>query len=210
MEIFEKRLKTQKDIKEYFQDKIKRIGVCDSIKTEYPNDYEEFLLLFKRHPDYPEKINGIIDLKLIINPLYKCQSLLMVKLDNTLEDISYLKCVTQAAKDKLKIAMRNSIVPQIYKFRESANLICTNCGSLDNLQVDHIVHFEKLYLDFIDERNNLPKSFDTNIGYTSIFKKEDILFETEWSNYHNINAKLQILCKRCNCSREKFKKDSID
>jgi hypothetical protein len=199
-----KQLKTQKDIKDYYQEKLKRIDICDSIKNEYPKDYDEFLELFKRHPNYPEKVNGIEDLKIIINPLYKCQSLIMIKCNNNEEDISYLKCVTQSSKDKLQIAMRNAITPQIYEIRDNNKLQCVICNSIDNPQVDHIIHFEKLFLDFIKGKK-LPTQFDKNIGFTAVFKKQDADFEKEWFYYHKQHATFQILCRHCNCSREKYK-----
>ena len=44
---------TLKAKKEYFKNKIYRIGLCSSVKEKYEEDYYEFLELFKCHPEYP-------------------------------------------------------------------------------------------------------------------------------------------------------------
>ena len=59
-------LKTQKAKKEFIQKIIKDIGLCNSIKNKHPESYKIFLELFKNHPEYPEKIKDITDLKLVI------------------------------------------------------------------------------------------------------------------------------------------------
>lgn len=45
--------KTQKQLKQCVREKIDKIGVCHSIKQYYPEEWEEFIYLFKRHSDYP-------------------------------------------------------------------------------------------------------------------------------------------------------------
>ena len=68
--------------------------------------------LFKRHSDYPEKFNGLTDIKIRSNPVYKRQlETIMVKNNGDEDDFSVLNiCITGKPKDNLTIAMRNSII----------------------------------------------------------------------------------------------------
>ena len=49
---------SQKKLKDYTKELIKKIGECESLKEEYPKDFDFFVnYLFVRHPNYPEKTN---------------------------------------------------------------------------------------------------------------------------------------------------------
>jgi hypothetical protein len=202
--------KTQKALKEYICDTINNIGLCDSVKNNYPNEYIMFLKLFERHPNYPEKIIGIIDIQIKNNPIYKKnKELIIIKNDNTSDNISYNQCIAKRKNNNLKVAMRCAIEDQIITFRNENNKICVLCDSTKDLQVDHIIWFEKLYDDFITICNDLnyiiPTVFDSNAGNLKCFKTGDTKFENEWKNFHKDNASLRILCKSCNLTRPKYK-----
>ncbi len=201
--------KTQKSLKGYIQTLIHKIGLCESIKDNHNEYYQDFIELFKRHPAYPEKIFGMIDVKIRNNPKYGQKELYILYENGNCQDISYNLCITGKPKNNLKVAMRVAIEPQIIRFRNISEYICQTetCKSTDDLEVDHEIHFEKLYDDFMAQYNgNIPSVFDENVGHLKCFKKEDREFETKWYNYHEKNAKLRMLCKTCNRCREKYKK----
>ena len=75
-------IKTQKELKEYVGNTIKRIGLCESIKSEYPEDYIFFLELFKRHPNYEEKVKDILDIKIRKNKIYNKQKEVLIEKEN--------------------------------------------------------------------------------------------------------------------------------
>ena len=54
--------KTQKDLKKHFQNIIDKIGICESVKSNYPTDYLDFCDVFERHPNYPDKFIGFNDI----------------------------------------------------------------------------------------------------------------------------------------------------
>lgn len=89
---------------------------------------------------------------------------------------------------------------------------CVLCSNTDKiLEVDHIIHFDELVLNFvkyIENKNiNIPTCFgDINDNtHRRCFLETDVLFKNEWIDYHRKYAKLRILCKTCNATRPKSK-----
>jgi hypothetical protein len=205
--------KTQISLKKYFREIINRINVCDSIKTNYPSEYLDFCELFKRHPDYPEKFIGFVDIKINHNPVFENQLVVyIIKNDMSIDDVSVLNnCITGKPKDNLKIAMRVAIQPQIEEYK-NINYIksCEICGEHNMLEVDHHSEkspFAKLYVDFMATNTlPVPVSFDDTPSHMKCFKDLDGDFEKSWIQYHKENAILRTLCKKCNRSQPKYKK----
>jgi len=90
--------KTQKSLKEYIKNIIDKIGICSSIKNNYPQYYDIFIELFYRHPK-PEKIIGITDIQIKKNPIYKYLELYIVYKDGKTDDISYNVCISGKQKN---------------------------------------------------------------------------------------------------------------
>ena len=63
---------------------------------------------------------------------------------------------------------------------------------------------------FLNNKYNILVSFDNDSSNRKCFRKEDGEFEQEWYIYHKQNAKLRILCNKCNQEREKpnYKSDN--
>ena len=54
---------SQNKLKEYTKKRINFIGECNSLKHKYKEDFSFFVnYLFVRHPNYPKKTNGLIDI----------------------------------------------------------------------------------------------------------------------------------------------------
>lgn len=199
---------TQKQLKDHVRNTINKIGECNSIKKNYPEEMELFIYLFERHSDYPEKFNGLTDIKIRYNPIYKKQlEAIIVKKNGEEDDVSiFNNCITGKPKDNLTIAMRNSISPQILQFKNTNLQICIKCKNATDIQVDHHKpQFIDLKIDFIENiwKKKLPTNFKQNESHSKIFVEDDGEFEREWFNYHKKNATLRILCKKCNLSRKK-------
>jgi 5-methylcytosine-specific restriction endonuclease McrA len=91
-------------------------------------------------------------------------------------DISWKTAITgkhKPVKEDLTGAMRSSLDEQIFKFRKDNEEQCVLCSNTDKiLEVDHIIHFDELVLNFvkyIENRNiNIPKVLEiqmiTHIG----------------------------------------------
>lgn len=195
---------TTKLINEY-KTLLNSIGLCDSLKTTNITAYNKFCELFKNHPEYPEKVNNMIDICIKKNKMNsKYFELNIIREDGSIEDISYRSCISKRPSDyNLKRAMRYSIEPQILEFKNNNKLICSFCNSTDDIQIDHIKLFKTLYDEFIEQNINIPKSFDDNIYNTAMFQKQDFEFEEKWRKFHKDNAYLRPLCKKCNLCRGK-------
>ena len=112
------------------------------------------------------------------------------------------------------MALRYTISSQIqsYKEKEDTNIyICSICeNSLKNkmFHIDHEIHFAKLVDDFTNlhkiiipiEYEKIPITFERN------FTTNDKWIGNLFYDYHLENAKLRVLCEKCNLSREKYKK----
>ena len=52
----------------------------------------------------------------------------------------------------------------------------------------------------------LSNTFEQNENHSKIFTKIDNYFEQKWIEFHKTNAKLRVLCEKCNLSREKSRR----
>lgn len=201
--------KTKSALKKYVQELIAELGECNSVRNKSESTYQWFLELFKRHSDYPRKIDGIIDIFVQKNHSFKHLELHILKENHETDDISWVNCVEMKKKPELIGALRNAILPQIIEFKNTQKHVCAICQCNDSntdFHADHVKHFEKLTYDFLSLHPETPSSFDSKIDNTKSFKVDDQEFEMAWVNYHKQQAILQILCKTCNLKREKFKK----
>ena len=187
----------------YFQ-KILNKGVCTSLKTEREDDYNDMMVLFTEHPEYPEKLRDVVDIMIVRNKkVPKYYEFNLVRENGDIEDISYRCCITKRGKETDYLnAMRNAIEPQINYFRTISERECEICGSNNEIQIDHIYEFCDLVKDFQKTTSlDKPSIFNDNYCNMAIFKEEDKEYEKEWYIYHKDNAKLRPLCKRCNICR---------
>jgi transcription elongation factor Elf1 len=201
---------SQKNLKKYTKQVIEKIGECDSLKEKYPDDFNFFVnYLFTRHPKYPEKTEGLIDVIIKYNNFGNL-SIYFKKIDNQIEDISALnKCISGKNKDNLYIAMRTSIIPQIIDYRnKQTNLVCEICNNNENIEIDHLEpHFIDLFSDFINEQGYKPSTFSSDKYHRKTFTEKDKDFKEKWIKYHKTKSILRLLCKKCNSSREKHKRN---
>lgn len=204
--------KTQSSLKNYFREVINKIGVCESVKTKYPQEYMDFCQVFTRHSEYPDKFFGFVDVKINFNPVFNNQLVVyIIKNNGDIDDVSVLNnCITGKSRNNLKIAMRVSIQPQIDEYKNNNRIkVCELCGEHNRIEIDHHsekMPFEKLYIDFMEiNKLHIPTSFNDTKSHMKCFKEEDYCFEEKWIQYHKDNAILRMLCKTCNTSQKKYK-----
>ena len=209
--------KTQKELKQHVRNMVDSIGVCSSIKESHPEKWPDFIYLFKRHSDYPQKFYGLADIMICYNPIFKKQlETLIVKSNGEIDDVSLLNnCITGKPNDNLTIAMRNAIYPQIEEFKNNSILKCLLCSDTKDIHIDH---FEPQFIDLKKQFSNnwkgtIPNRFEQNDSHSKIFYKQgydfcstDKDFEKEWIEYHKKYAVLRVLCRKCNLTRKKSKK----
>ena len=46
-------MNTKKEILDKYKNYLNSIGLCDSIKTNHPNIFNDMVELFKNHPEHP-------------------------------------------------------------------------------------------------------------------------------------------------------------
>ena len=127
---------------------------------------------------------------------------------------SWRKCITPIVKsvadrnkERLILAMRETISPDTMAFKKTAIPSCKLCGSTSNLHTDHSdISFKKISTDYlllcISSGVKAPNSFDCDLA-TCVprFRAEDSEFAISWYNYHKSIAVYQILCQTCNCKK---------
>ena len=154
----------------------------------------------ERHPYYDDVFHPITQLELKKGK-FKCLDLdangRMVSMNETfLGDKTRTKA--HCEERRFKEACRSTVQYQVDKYR---NTTPCPCGSIEKLEVDHIIHFETLIAGHFIERP------DTNAygkdGVKTIFVGQ---VAENWRNYHQTNATLRMLCKTCNCKRAKAPK----
>jgi hypothetical protein len=132
----ELKLETVNALQTHIREKIKEIGICDSIKQRDIKFYNTLILLFKNHDD-PKKIKRVVDnavdIKIQENEVYHTHDLIVMYTDindNTLksETISWKCCTSKKIKANTKmtktfkmIIYRTSIEPQIQTFRNETD-----------------------------------------------------------------------------------------
>jgi hypothetical protein len=189
---------------EHVKQIISEIGPTQSLKQNNQEKYKFFVELFKRHPKYPEKIDGMCDVSITCNKIGKGLCLNIIKQDGTIDDISWKMCVSGKEKDRFKEALRVAIHDQISLFRETNETRCALCVTTKNVEyhIDHEIHFEELVHNFLKTcKLNKPTQFQNAEDNRKKFKTEDENYENEWKIYHKQYAKLRILCKSCNLKR---------
>lgn len=204
--------KTKTALYQYVNSHINQIGECESLKAINEEFFDFCINLFKKHPNYPEKVKNLVDIKITRNTLNKgCFQLNVVKEDGTIEDISYRQCIYNQKTNHLNEAFRVAVITDIFEFKNTHEHICANkeCKSKDNVKydVDHVNYFEKLVHDFMKDRKNYPSIFSETKHNQRCFRPEDSNFEKEWILFHKENAILQILCHTCNLKRKKWSKE---
>ena len=200
----------------YIREIIYDIGICDSVKVNYPKYYNILCELFKFHIDYNNKTNGMIDIKIQKQKMNSgLETIIIKELPENNIDISWYSCANLRFKNEINNfndSLRSCISPQIIHFKCNNSDKCEICNEVKSeMHVDHIIQFEELKEKFlkicIEDNIRIPKEFSelTDGSNRPCFKSEDSEFSEKWYEYHEKNAKLRILCKNCNLTRSKYK-----
>jgi hypothetical protein len=199
---------SQKALTAYIRELLQTIGCCNSVKTTHPAAYNFFVELFERHPKYPAKLHGMVDISIgrnAITPQYYELNIITSTCETV--DISWKQCVTGKSTNSLRAAMRTAVTSQIFTFKNAAVMRCELCECTDNdmeYHVDHVRHFEDLACEFMMGRTDIPTEFANTALNTKCFKEEDSSFEEAWQTHHASHAVLRILCRPCNLKRPRW------
>ena len=201
--INDKKFRSKKELTDYTRNLIKMIGL--GIITTDNEHYKFFEELIKRHNEYEIKrgcgIKHFIIRQNRVNR--KAYELNIMRLDDTIIDISYIHCCSLINNNELIRAMRYSIRKQILRFKNKSEMICNICNNTScDFHIDHINPFSLICSQFLKDKLYKPTQFiDCKKTNNPKFKKEDIEFKREWKQFHKQNAKLQVLCSSCNLKK---------
>ena len=178
--------------------------------------FVDFLEIMMAQDQWLDKLNTIQSFKVTRSKLNKA-IILQVKVDNFSNwlTVSWRKGSFKKRKEEnpLQSSFRQAIYRQIFMWKKInfINAECSECKDTHHLHMKlHTDHknpsFIKLTKDFLEKpiNNNVPINFDFHYRCGRKFKKDDYLFKKRWQNYHQQNATLQWLCRKCNLSKKKI------
>lgn len=115
------------------------------------------------------------------------------------------------ARNRRQKAYRMAVKDQTDKYKEEHRYErCAKCGcsTLEEAHVDHEEpQFAELIRQFEQDRSYLPIEFDEGQNHTKIFREgnpKDAKFAGDWREFHKKNAKLRVLCPKCNLTRNRL------
>jgi len=176
-------------------DLIYTIGLCNSVKKEFPMSYKILAKLFaEKYPvdeTQPDKIKGITDFAIRRNPMsiyfdnigetYK-ERFEIHTLKGTIEDsISWLACFEGAATHRAKLI--------------SAMKLAVHTHPLDLEKGKESWSPANKFIEKNEERGLLPTLFAKNQFHQWIFREEDAAFKEVWLSYYE--GKTMPPCYKC-------------
>lgn len=178
-------------------------------------DFNDWVLPFvKNHPVWDTIKNEFEDIIIRSDDSGKYNNFTIVTTKGEQHRLSKHRCISGKEKgfqEKLREACRESVRTQTSCFfnnnKPSPTDICVECNrKLCNgfkLHVDHIYPFENLVCDWYKEqRPQFKKSvFFIEVGDRLDFKDSDI--RDSWTNFHQKEARLQLLHSICNIKKGK-------
>ncbi len=179
-------------------------------------DFENIFSLLQKHPDFKIKIGTGIKKIVVKNSGYKLNCFHLIRIDGTIEDFSYLKCIngepsifsifSQACRKAVEIDMKN-IKQDYFKTHSKNGLVkCQETGILINFEKTHVDHRQpntfSVIVDRFIELNRIDLEsvqYDKieNYGHRLIDKR----LEEDFRKYHAEKANLRIVTKEKNLSR---------
>jgi hypothetical protein len=182
---------SQKLCKEWVKTELERM-----VHTTTKEDKDLLHEIIKGHPDQA-LTKGVTDFSVY----YHMNHIAMdIWKEEIREPISWVKCATgrqETPHNLLTKALRDTVEYQIKEFKKKVPQFCEECGTHENLQVDHIIMFKDLVKEF--NRNRIPPiAFIEKEHRLSFHDKE---YENEWVTYHKNEATLRILCQKHNLMR---------
>jgi hypothetical protein len=209
--------KTQRECENDVKNKIIEIGISKSVKTKSNEIYDFFYSLCEKHPCQIDKLKNIVDFEIKQDALNKRGlALIIINKNGTTTEISWRKCIKgkeDTPQQLYKKALRQVISSQIQTYREKDDTnisLCSLCNVslIDKMyHIDHEIHFAKLLDDFTKLHNIIiPTEYNKKpITFERIFVDNDEWIGKLFYDYHLNNAKLRVVCEKCNLTREKYK-----
>lgn len=202
---------TKKEVEDYIRNIVNTSELCKPIEEKIS---ENLLKILKHHHNFIKKIGiGLKHLEIRINPSWNgpTKGLWIVRTDNSEVDISWVTALKPdgrpSVKEDISNAARYEISDQIHSYHDRGECnLCDICGKImirgNKLHVDHIIPFEKIFLDFLESSKITYSNISVkDIGVETEFNDRD--FAHNWKEFHKNNATLRIVHKECNLRRQR-------
>jgi hypothetical protein len=175
-------------------------------------------LMAARHPGWAQKSSrGVSHLIVRWEPRFKLnKQFALVRPDGTVTDISWQEAISpKPFSGKIKQAMRAAVSDQVAAYkreceRDNYVLRCAACRAKGlPLEVDHFPQtFASLAASYVREiadgeldwNRVALDEVDADGQWGSRLAAEHLLV---WSEYHRAYARYRLVCKACNCARNK-------
>jgi 5-methylcytosine-specific restriction endonuclease McrA len=176
--------------------------------------------LVKYHPEAEKKLaKGILSIRVGVPEYGSYFCFKLTNNENQERDFSHKKCIPLTKKNKelsllsakktdLLKAYRHAVIYQTKEFWENTEpKICKICRSSIKIQVDHVIPLVTLVNRFelihsIIEHPQMVRPHDHTYPLKfSISKRDSAIFVEKWQGFHTKEAKLQLLCQKCNLSK---------
>jgi hypothetical protein len=195
----------------YTRTLLKKVGVCDSVKSIDLDAFNFLIDLIKNHPSYDERITNFRDFAINYNHLNKkALELFIVDEDNNHNSISWICCCsgnTRSDSELFNKCLRNIIKSQIFEFKNKNNTsICSLCKKhSDNIHIDHYeTTFKDIVKNFLIKfKLQIPSAFEKDDYNNVLMIGDDRYIGEVFEKYHQEVATYRILCAKCNLGRSK-------
>jgi hypothetical protein len=195
----------------YTRTLLKKVGVCDSVKSVDLDAFNFLIDLIKNHPSYDERIIDFKDFAINYNHLNKkALELFIVNDNNELSSISWICCCSGNIRSDSELfnkCLRNIIKSQIYQFKNKHNTsICELCKK--HSEKIHVDHYETTFKDIVKNflikyKLQIPTAFEKDEYNNVMLIGDDIVIGEMFEKYHEEVATYRILCVKCNLGRSK-------
>lgn len=194
---------------------LKKVGVCESVKSKDLDAYNFLVELIKNHPTYADRVNSFKDFAINYNHLNKkALELFIVKDNDELRSVSWLCCCSGKSKshsDLFNRCLRHIIRNQIYSYKNQHNTnVCELCKKHnDNIHVDHYkTTFKDIVKDFLEKfKLQIPSFYEKDRFNNVVLVGDDVVIGEMFETYHKEVASFRILCAKCNLGRKKNGED---
>lgn len=176
-------------------------------------DYDFLISIFERHPDWTQKEGvGIKDIIIKEEKNYKTRCFYIIRIDNSITDISYIKSIDGKPPKltDIKSACRYAVRDITIEVSNKVNLGLEKCpitGELLTKENLHIDHYDMTLNELVNkwlEKYNIDDVYnlinhDLKDNETKTYFTSDKIIN-EFRIFHNANTRLRAVSKKANLS----------
>ena len=173
------------------------------LARRFSSEEHDFLMnILSMHPGFDQKVGcGIAEF--FVAPStgrFPNHCFWLRRVDGTATDWSWNECLKPSTHaQKVYRAARQSVLPQIFAFKDSRPAVACGHEDAKDFHVDHVRPCMNIFAEWMaaQEDVRLQPSRDCD----AINRFADPAVEASWQAFHAEHAQLQLLCAHCNLSK---------